>query len=112
MKRIFKVNSLFIVLFFISLSFLFFWKFYFKGLLPFPGNFLISWFEPWRSEHFINGTILIANKPVAEDVFRQLIPFKALAVEMIRNHTLPLWLSLIHISEPTRRTPISYAVFC
>src|SRR5665647_2297565 len=29
---------------------------------------------------------------------------------------LPLWilyiLSLIHISEPTRRTPISYAVFC
>src|SRR5665647_1075132 len=23
-----------------------------------------------------------------------------------------VWLSLIHISEPTRRTPISYAVFC
>src|SRR5680860_1610065 len=25
---------------------------------------------------------------------------------------LVLFLSLIHISEPTRRTPISYAVFC
>src|SRR5680860_1839855 len=25
---------------------------------------------------------------------------------------LAYWLSLIHISEPTRRTPISYAVFC
>src|SRR5664279_6570485 len=24
----------------------------------------------------------------------------------------PFYLSLIHISEPTRRTPISYAVFC
>src|SRR5665647_135011 len=24
----------------------------------------------------------------------------------------PKYLSLIHISEPTRRTPISYAVFC
>ncbi len=24
----------------------------------------------------------------------------------------PVVLSLIHISEPTRRTPISYAVFC
>ena len=23
-----------------------------------------------------------------------------------------MYLSLIHISEPTRRTPISYAVFC
>src|SRR5665647_3132051 len=30
------------------------------------------------------------------------------------NNTYPLniYLSLIHISEPTRRTPISYAVFC
>src|SRR5665647_1819521 len=26
-------------------------------------------------------------------------------------HGLPFYLSLIHISEPTRRTPISYAVF-
>ena len=28
------------------------------------------------------------------------------------NWTMVLTLSLIHISEPTRRTPISYAVFC
>src|SRR5680860_1720791 len=31
-----------------------------------------------------------------------------------RNFLAPraMYLSLIHISEPTRRTPISYAVFC
>src|SRR5680860_1838357 len=29
-----------------------------------------------------------------------------------RPRLLILYLSLIHISEPTRRTPISYAVFC
>ena len=28
------------------------------------------------------------------------------------NGLVPQYLSLIHISEPTRRTPISYAVFC
>ena len=28
------------------------------------------------------------------------------------NNTIKQDLSLIHISEPTRRTPISYAVFC
>eukprot|EP01016_Furgasonia_blochmanni_P046561 TRINITY_DN6729_c0_g1_i13.p3 TRINITY_DN6729_c0_g1~~TRINITY_DN6729_c0_g1_i13.p3 ORF type:complete len:111 (-),score=32.97 TRINITY_DN6729_c0_g1_i13:34-366(-) len=28
------------------------------------------------------------------------------------NKAQPQGLSLIHISEPTRRTPISYAVFC
>src|SRR5665647_1340414 len=32
--------------------------------------------------------------------------------EVVRLHGVPLSLSLIHISEPTRRTPISYAVFC
>ena len=31
--------------------------------------------------------------------------------ESVSPHTIEM-LSLIHISEPTRRTPISYAVFC
>src|SRR5664279_6151321 len=30
----------------------------------------------------------------------------------VRYDGRPFTLSLIHISEPTRRTPISYAVFC
>src|SRR5664279_4649237 len=30
----------------------------------------------------------------------------------LKNHRNEYELSLIHISEPTRRTPISYAVFC
>src|SRR5665647_700390 len=33
-----------------------------------------------------------------------------IAKEMVVN--IKVTLSLIHISEPTRRTPISYAVFC
>ena len=32
--------------------------------------------------------------------------------DRIASLDLALYLSLIHISEPTRRTPISYAVFC
>src|SRR5665647_1030377 len=35
----------------------------------------------------------------------------SMPLEPFRTHTQPV-LSLIHISEPTRRTPISYAVFC
>eukprot|EP01016_Furgasonia_blochmanni_P052693 TRINITY_DN8431_c0_g4_i4.p3 TRINITY_DN8431_c0_g4~~TRINITY_DN8431_c0_g4_i4.p3 ORF type:complete len:105 (-),score=16.14 TRINITY_DN8431_c0_g4_i4:29-343(-) len=31
---------------------------------------------------------------------------------MYMNKSIAKYLSLIHISEPTRRTPISYAVFC
>ena len=33
-------------------------------------------------------------------------------LEKLRAWGCDLDLSLIHISEPTRRTPISYAVFC
>src|SRR5664279_6274880 len=40
----------------------------------------------------------------------------ARALDANTPHPLSTWteflLSLIHISEPTRRTPISYAVFC
>ena len=36
---------------------------------------------------------------------------RAFVEKEIMPHTHE-WLSLIHISEPTRRTPISYAVFC
>ncbi len=43
-----------------------------------------------------------------------------MAAEITRQNSMkedylvdtPVVLSLIHISEPTRRTPISYAVFC
>src|SRR5664279_2107985 len=32
--------------------------------------------------------------------------------DLLHGDETRVWLSLIHISEPTRRTPISYAVFC
>src|SRR5665647_592067 len=38
-------------------------------------------------------------------------PFRLASITRRQISTVA-WLSLIHISEPTRRTPISYAVFC
>ena len=50
--------------------------------------------------NFAKGLAYSAGKP--------LVP-----VHHLRGHIAALYLlSLIHISEPTRRTPISYAVFC
>src|SRR5665647_3847127 len=34
------------------------------------------------------------------------------SIQVAPGNHVSLCLSLIHISEPTRRTPISYAVFC
>src|SRR5665647_1944884 len=50
-------------------------------------------------------------KPSAAD--RLNYPEAQILVELLQQPTSGWWdLSLIHISEPTRRTPISYAVFC
>src|SRR5665647_1406359 len=53
---------------------------------------------------------LYGQEPVNPDiVFR---PDSLPAAETVRLYDTLYNLSLIHISEPTRRTPISYAVFC
>src|SRR5665647_3788019 len=73
--------------------------------------------------------VLIGNKPMIQRVYEQaskalgmvyvatddkrifeaVVAFGGKAIMTSPDH---MSLSLIHISEPTRRTPISYAVFC
>ena len=59
----------------------------------------------------VNNTVVLVdsdndNHSQVEEFFQERVKtFEKLSSKMKR-------LSLIHISEPTRRTPISYAVFC
>ena len=50
------------------------------------------------------------SKPQAP--FEVILVWKFSRFTRKREHAVAFKLSLIHISEPTRRTPISYAVFC
>src|SRR5665647_96338 len=43
---------------------------------------------------------------------RQCLEIATVDSSFVHTRPVPDALSLIHISEPTRRTPISYAVFC
>src|SRR5665647_3813527 len=52
----------------------------------------------------------LPNMPIAKSYVGASL-LSHLMVSKYIDH-LPIYLSLIHISEPTRRTPISYAVFC
>ena len=54
---------------------------------------------------------------LSEDIVRYLVlslvhPGKKMTFDSFLQVLYDHYLSLIHISEPTRRTPISYAVFC
>lgn len=63
----------------------------FYGKVPFPGSYMTAWYEPWRSSTMKLSSLGVVHKPVADDVFRQIYPFKNLASEMFRDGLWPLW---------------------
>jgi len=89
MKKVFELIA--VPLFFIFITLLLFWQFFINGLAPFSGNFMLAWYEPWKTDNMVNGIIKIIHKPVVHDAFRQLYPFKVLGVENLKKFKLPLW---------------------
>lgn len=81
----------FAICIFLLVTFCIYWKFFLKELFPYPGDFLLAWFEPWKTDNTIHGIITISHKPVADDVFRQIYPFKLLASDLFKKLQLPLW---------------------
>lgn len=62
-----------------------------RGQIPIPTNYMLSWYEPWKSEFTSNGVPFIPHKPVIDDAFRHLYPLRVLASEIIKNGQWPLW---------------------
>src|SRR5664279_4247183 len=62
----------------------------------------------------IQGTQVLDALQVTQKIINDAGGVLGRPIELVVEDTqgLPEKLSLIHISEPTRRTPISYAVFC
>lgn len=82
----------FIFLLFLFITICFFYKTVFYGLIPFPGDLLVSNYAPWSTASylgFLPGTI--PNKGQYFDVIRQMYPWKTFVVETIKNGQLPLW---------------------
>lgn len=84
-------NNLLLILFFSLLTIIVFFPFFLFGKIPFPGDYLMAWYQPWKKTTFINNSIGIAHKPIADDVFRQLYPYKILLTEDLKKGNLPLW---------------------
>lgn len=71
---------------------LFFYQTVFLGKVPFPGDILVSDFQPWRSSSYLGyGAGGIPNKAQYPDTIRQIYPWKTLAVESLKQGKLPLW---------------------
>lgn len=89
MKKI-SIIVLFLLLF--SIILVFFYKTFFYGLIPFPGDLLLAEYKPWQSYSFsgyVPGTI--PNKAQYPDTIRQLYPWRTLVTEELKAGRLPLW---------------------
>ncbi|MCL4397674.1 YfhO family protein [Patescibacteria group bacterium] len=92
MKKIIKSHVFWAILILLAANVALFWQFYFKGLLPFPGNLLVSYYFPWNGGGFAGFDPWTTRKGVtAMDVVRQMYPWKTLAADMIKSGQIPLW---------------------
>ena len=80
------------------------------ALMPVPGAASLAAFEAKLAETCA-GPNVKDDAPRDAAKARRRAGLERLSRTTQEGHTI-LHLSLIHISEPTRRTPISYAVFC
>lgn len=83
-----KISFLFFV---VLLPLVFFWQFFFRGQIPIPTNYMLSWYEPWKNEFTKDGVPILSHKPVIDDAFRHLYPLRVIASEIVKRGELPLW---------------------
>lgn len=71
---------------------LFFYKTFFFGLLPFPGDLFVAEYQPWKNESFlgyVSGSY--PNKAQYFDALCQMIPWKIFSWDSLKSGIFPLW---------------------
>lgn len=88
-----KLKEIILVsLFLILITFVFFYKTFFAGFVPIPGDLLISEYSPWKAYSYLGyNPGSFPNKAQYFDVLRQLYPWKTLAIGLLKTGEFPLW---------------------
>lgn len=76
----------------IGICLLFFYKTLLWGLIPFPGDLLISGYAPWNHQSY-GGYVAgaVPSKDQYFDVLRELYPWKTLVLSELKQGKFPLW---------------------
>ncbi len=80
-----------IILFFLIISLLPFWKYFIKREIPFNGNYLVSTYEPFKTDtakKFPNG---LPSKPYFDDQLRQYFPYLEFTRRSFVKGEFPAW---------------------
>lgn len=79
------------ILFFIFFSVFIFRQYIVFNQVPFPGNLLVSFYQPWASYTWDGYTNGPPSKPMGFDALRIFYPVRSLVTSSLHNGTLPLW---------------------
>ena len=83
---------LFVIGFFLFIAAIFFYKTIFTGLIPFPGDLLVSEYQPWRTYPYIGyNPGSYPTKVQYFDTIRQMYPWKTFSIGLIKQGQIPLW---------------------
>lgn len=75
--------------------FIFFWKYFLRGLVPIPADFIVGTYYPWLDyvwESYSAGVPV--KNPLLADVPSLIYPLRAYAAEIMRSGQVPLWNNL------------------
>ncbi len=77
---------------FVIIALLFFFPFFSRGWLPFPGDLLVGHYAPWNSYSYLGyAPGGVPHKAQGIDVVRQLFPSRYFSTLMLKTQQLPLW---------------------
>ena len=101
MKRIVKYWPL---IFILGVCFLYYWKVFLKGYVPFPGDLLVGAYLPWLEDKWGYPTGVPVRNPLISDAFSQFYLWKSLISEAFRNFSVPLWNPFSYSGYPLMAT--------
>ncbi|MBU1126975.1 YfhO family protein, partial [Patescibacteria group bacterium] len=88
MAKIKKFWPFFFILFLVVL---FFWKYFLKGFIPVPGDFVVGVYYPWLDYNWGYLAGIPVKNPLLADVPSLIYPLKSYAVDLLKSGIWPLW---------------------
>lgn len=98
MKKI--LVSLAPILLLIVIAVAFYWKFFFKGLIPFPGDLMVGSYLPWLDYKWGNVVGVAVKNNFISDIYSAFYPWKVSFAQMFLSHQWPAWNSYLYSGYP------------
>jgi len=109
LKKIFLNTWPFFLIF--LLVFIFFWKFFLKGLLPIPADIVVGLYYPWLDYKWGYVVGVPVKNPLLSDVVSVIYFLRSQAVDILKNGSFPFWNNYSFSGYPLFANPQAAVVY-